>query len=167
MYAYGYLKSGPIETPGSIERFDLPAPTPAERDLLVAVEAVSVNPIDVKVRHRREAARARPVILGWDAVGVVQSVGSAVTQFAAGDRVWYAGELTRDGCNAELQLVDERLVSRAPQNLAPVDAVSLPLTSITAWELHHERLRFCSFQEGAVVSDPWLSSLRRECRVRL
>ncbi len=114
-------------------------PDPQKRDLLVQIEAVSVNPIDIKVR-RRMAATDQPRILGWDATGIVRDVGDQVELFEVGDRVWYAGALNRPGSNCEFQLVDERIVARRPQSLSPAHAAALPLTSITAWELLFDRM---------------------------
>jgi zinc-binding alcohol dehydrogenase family protein len=117
---------------------DLPAPRPLGRDLLVRVEAISVNPVDTKVRAGHTAAEPR--VLGWDAAGVVDSVGPEVTLFRPGDSVYYAGSIGRPGSNAEYQLVDERIVGRRPQNLSVSEAAALPLTAITAWEALFERL---------------------------
>jgi zinc-binding alcohol dehydrogenase family protein len=120
---------------------ELPDPSPGADDLLVRVEAVAVNPVDVKVRRRELPPPGGWRLLGWDAVGRVEALGQRAGGFAVGDRVWYAGALNRAGCNAELQLVDWRLVARAPQSLRPAEAAALPLTSLTAWELLFDRLR--------------------------
>lgn len=120
---------------------ELPDPCPGADDLLVRVEAVAVNPVDVKVRRRELPPPGGWRLLGWDAVGRVEALGQRAGGFAVGDRVWYAGALNRAGCNAELQLVDWRLVARAPQSLTSAEAAALPLTSLTAWELLFDRLR--------------------------
>ncbi len=120
---------------------ELPDPSPGADDLLVRVEAVAVNPVDVKVRRRELPPPGGWRLLGWDAVGRVEALGQRAGGFSVGDRVWYAGALNRAGCNAELQLVDWRLVARAPQSLRPAEAAALPLTSLTAWELLFDRLR--------------------------
>jgi len=120
---------------------ELPDPSPGADDLLVRVEAVAVNPVDVKVRRRELPPPGGWRLLGWDAVGRVEALGQWAGGFAVGDRVWYDGALNRAGCNAELQLVDWRLVARAPQSLRPAEAAALPLTSLTAWELLFDRLR--------------------------
>jgi len=122
----------------SLTEIDLPIPTAHGRDLLVAVKAISVNPVDTKVRAGFQGDTPR--VLGWDAVGVVQSVGEEVTLFAPGDEVWYAGALGRAGSNSEYQLVDERLVAHKPRTLDNASAAALPLTTITAWELLFDRL---------------------------
>jgi len=119
----------------------LPDPSPLEHDLLVAVEAVSVNPVDTKVRCREQPAAGAWRVLGWDAVGTVVACGAAVQGFAVGDRVWYAGALQRPGCNSSLHGVDHRLAARAPQSLSAAEAAALPLTAITAWELLFDRLK--------------------------
>jgi len=137
MRATVYEKSLPIEHPEALLDVELPDPTPGARDLLVRVEAVSVNPVDVKIRAGVEPDGQR--VLGWDAVGTVEALGRDVRGFSVGDRVWYAGTLNRPGSNAELQAVDARIASRAPESLSPADAAALPLTSITAWEILFER----------------------------
>ena len=140
MKAVGYQTPSPIDTPDSLLDLTLPEPKPSGRDLLVEVRAVSVNPVDAKVR-----ATAKPFdgdqyrILGYDASGIVRSVGSDVTLFQPGDEVFYAGSITRSGTNAELHLVDERIVARKPATLSFAHAAALPLTSITAWELLFDR----------------------------
>lgn len=127
----------PVTDPASLQDITLPDPTPGPRDLLVAVGAISVNPVDTKVRQRPSAG---PTVLGYDGVGVVQAVGAEVTLFAPGDAVFYAGALERPGTNAALHLVDERIVGRKPGSLSDAQAASLPLTAITAWELLFDRL---------------------------
>ncbi|CAI8734033.1 zinc-binding alcohol dehydrogenase family protein [Kosakonia quasisacchari] len=117
---------------------ELPQPTASGHDLLVEVKAVSVNPVDTKVRAGFNADAPR--VLGWDAVGVVTAVGEAVTLFQPGDEVWYAGALTRPGSNSEFQLVDERIAARKPKTLDNAAAAALPLTAITACELLFDRL---------------------------
>ena len=113
-------------------------PSLKDRDLLVKIKAISVNPVDTKVR-RNPVAVGNTRILGWDAVGEVVEVGSGVQHFKVGDQVWYAGDLTRDGSNAEYQAVDERIVSLKPQSLSDAEAAALPLTAITAWEMLFDR----------------------------
>ncbi|MCL9799935.1 zinc-binding alcohol dehydrogenase family protein [Pseudomonas sp. AKS31] len=128
----------PIEDPQSLQDIDLPVPTPGPRDLLVEVQAVSVNPVDTKVRAG--TFTKEPKILGWDAAGIVREVGAEVTLFQPGDEVFYAGSLARTGSYSEFHLVDERIVGHKPRSLTAADAAALPLTSITAWELLFDRL---------------------------
>lgn len=130
---------------------DLPDPQAQGHDLLVEVKAISVNPVDTKVRAGFNADTPR--VLGWDAVGVVKAVGDAVTLFTPGDEVWYAGALGRPGSNSELQLVDERIVALKPRSLENAAAAALPLTAITAWELLFHRL---GVQEGGNAGDTLL-----------
>ena len=113
-------------------------PSLKDRDLLVRIKAISVNPVDTKVR-RNPVVAGNTRILGWDAVGEIVEVGSGVQHFKVGDQVWYAGDLTRDGSNAEYQAVDERIVSLKPQSLSDAEAAALPLTAITAWEMLFDR----------------------------
>ncbi|GAA2228972.1 zinc-binding alcohol dehydrogenase family protein [Herbiconiux moechotypicola] len=119
------------------------------RDLLVRVEAVSINPVDTKTRNSLRAGSSR--VLGWDASGVVEAVGPEVQGFAPGDEVWYAGDISRDGTNAELHLVDERIVARKPSTLSHADAAALPLTAITAWETLFERFALSGRSAGTLV----------------
>ncbi|PZO73472.1 MAG: zinc-binding alcohol dehydrogenase family protein [Sphingomonas taxi] len=140
MRAIGYTKSLPIDDPQSLADLDLPKPEATGRDLLVEVKAVSVNPVDTKIRQNRADPDGKPQILGWDAAGVVVAVGPDVTKFAVGDAVFYAGAIDRPGTNAEYHLVDERIVGHKPQSLDWAQAAALPLTSITAWETLFDRL---------------------------
>jgi len=122
----------------SLVDIELPKPTPGPRDLLVKVEAVSVNPVDTKQRKTDVAA---PRVLGWDAAGTVAAVGAQVTLFKPGDAVYYAGDVTRPGCNSEFHLVDERIVGKKPKSLDFAQAAAIPLTAITAWEAFFERMK--------------------------
>jgi len=140
MKAVGYRESLPISEENALIDFELPDPQPGGRDLLVAVKAVSVNPVDTKVRRNTQPAEGETKVLGWDASGVVQAVGPGVTLFKPGDEVWYAGSIARPGSNVELHLVDERIVGYKPKSLSHAEAAALPLTSITAWELLFDRL---------------------------
>lgn len=140
MKAIGYQNTLPIDNAASLLDIELPEPVVSGRDLLVEVKAVSVNPVDYKIRLSRAPAEGQWAVLGWDATGVVRAVGPEVTMFKPGDRVWYAGDISRSGSNAELQLVDERIVGHMPQSLDFAQAAALPLTSITAWEMLFERL---------------------------
>ncbi len=151
MKAVAYLQAGlPIDDPAALVDVDLPQPVPGPRDLLVKVHAVSVNPVDTKVRHRAQVTEPR--VLGWDAVGTVEAVGEAVTLFKPGEVVYYAGSINRPGSNAQYQLVDERIVARKPASLDDAQAAALPLTAITAWELLFDRLRVPEGQgEGQVL----------------
>jgi len=143
MKAVGFINSLPIEEAESLIELDLPDPTPLDNDLLVEVEAISVNPADAKRRIRTAVEKPldTPMILGYDAVGIVTEIGSAVEGFSVGDRVWYAGDANRPGSNASLQCVDHRIASLAPTSVTPGQAASLPLTSITAWEVLFDRLQ--------------------------
>ena len=140
MKAVVYTQHGlPISDPQSLQEIDLPVPQAGPHDLLVEVRAVSVNPVDTKIRLG--AAVTEPRVLGWDASGIVRSVGSGVTLFKEGDEVFYAGSIVRPGSNAEFQLVDERIVGRKPATLDYAQSAALPLTSITTWELLFDRLK--------------------------
>jgi len=139
MKAVGYTKSLPINDPDSLIDIELPLPIAAGHDLLVKIRAIAVNPVDYKIRQRMAPEQGFKVI-GWDAVGEVVATGEAVTQFKTGDVVFYAGDLNRQGSNAEYQLVDERIVGNKPGSLSDSEAAALPLTTITAWELLFEHL---------------------------
>ncbi len=147
MKAVGYLKSLPIEQADSLMDIEIPKPVATGRDILVKVAAISVNPVDTKVRMRAEAEADHHKILGWDAVGEVVSVGDQTELFKVGDQVWYAGDITRSGSNAEFQLVDERIVGSKPTSLSDEEAAAMPLTSITAYELLFARLDFTPGQK--------------------
>lgn len=151
MKAVAYRQSLPIDHPEALIDVTLPEPVASGHDLLVRVHAVSVNPVDTKVRRRSAPPEGEVKVLGWDATGVVQAVGEAVTRFKPGDRVWYAGDITRPGSNAELQCVDERIVGRMPASLDFAPAAALPLTAITAWELLFDRLGVTAQTEGALL----------------
>ncbi len=140
MKAVGYRESLPIDEAASLIDVDLPEPTPTGRDLLVRVHAVSVNPVDTKLRRGSKPKPGEVKVLGWDAAGVVEAVGPEATLFRPGDAVWYAGSVVRPGCNCELHRVDERIVGRKPASLDFAHAAAMPLTTITAWELLFERL---------------------------
>lgn len=140
MKAVGYHKSLAVTEAESLVDVTADKPTPERRDLGVAVRAVSVNPIDTKMRMRAEAKPGEPPkVLGYDAAGVVEAVGPEVTLFRPGDEIFYAGSIARPGTNAEFHLVDERIVGSKPKSLSFAQAAALPLTSITAWELLFDR----------------------------
>ena len=140
MKAIAYQDSLPVEDPASLQDVELPEPVVRPHDLLVEVRAVSVNPVDAKVRMRARPEPGRWKVLGWDACGIVKVIGSEVRSFRPGDRVWYAGELQRDGCNSERHVVDERLAGHAPRSLGDAGAAAIPLTLLTAWELLFDRM---------------------------
>lgn len=140
MKAIVYTQHGlPIDDPQALVDTELPMPLAGPHDLLVEVRAVSVNPVDTKIRLG--VAVNEPRVLGWDASGIVRAVGANVTLFAPGDEVFYAGSIVRPGSNSQFQAVDERIVGTKPANLGFAEAAALPLTSITAWELLFDRLR--------------------------
>jgi zinc-binding alcohol dehydrogenase family protein len=142
MKAISFRQQLPIENPDSLLDVTIDPPRPGPRDLLVEVRAISVNPVDTKIR--KGSGPGQPSgelkILGWDAAGVVAQVGVEVSLFRPGDEVYYAGSVDRPGCYAELQAVDERLVGRKPASLDFANAAALPLTTITAWEMLFDRL---------------------------
>lgn len=140
MKAVGYTKSLPIDEPESLQDIELPEPKASGRDLLVQIKSISVNPVDYKIRTRVSGTEGTYKVLGWDAVGMVVAHGEAATEFKPGDVVYYAGNLNRQGSNAEFQLVDERLVGMKPRSLSNPEAAALPLTAITAWEMLFEHL---------------------------
>lgn len=147
MKAVAYYQSLPADHPEALQDVQLDAPTPGPRDLLIEVRAISVNPVDTKIRLGVAPENGAAKILGWDATGVVKAVGSEVSLFQPGDRVFYAGAIDRAGANSELHLVDERIVGHMPNSLSFAEAAALPLTAITAWELLFERLQVA---EGSV-----------------
>ena len=140
MKAIGYTQSLPISNVDSLMDIELPQPVATGRDLLVRVAAIAVNPVDYKVRLKAAPNEGEFKVLGWDAVGEVVAVGEDVSEFSLGDQVYYAGDITRQGSNAEYQLVDERIVGKKPKSLSHAEAAALPLTAITAWEMLFEHL---------------------------
>ena len=148
MKAVALTRYLPIDDANSLIDVELAKPKGGEHDLLVRIEAVSVNPVDTKLRSPKPQVEAQPKVLGYDAAGTVEAVGGSVVGFEPGDRVYYAGDVTRPGSNAEYQLVDARVVGHAPQSLDPAAAAALPLTAITAWELLFQRMPFDSEHGG-------------------
>ncbi len=143
MKAVALTRYLPIDDPQSLVDVEIAKPgAPSGHDLLVRVEAVSVNPVDTKVRSPKPQVEAQPKVLGYDAAGVVEAIGENVTRFKPGDAVYYAGDITRPGSDAQFQLVDERLAGAKPQSLDFAQAAALPLTAITAWELLFQRMPF-------------------------
>ena len=140
MKAVGYYHSLPIEDPQALQDIELPEPVAGPRDLLVEVNAISVNPVDTKVRQNAQPDPGTAKVLGWDVAGVVKAVGSDVSLFKVGDKVFYAGSIARAGANSERHVVDERIVGHMPKSLGFAEAAALPLTAITAWELLFDRL---------------------------
>ncbi|GAB7041780.1 MULTISPECIES: zinc-binding alcohol dehydrogenase family protein [Catenuloplanes] len=150
MRAVAYRRSLPAGDPESLVDVELPVPVAHGRDLLVRVHAVSVNPVDTKVRRGGDPAGG-PRVLGFDASGVVEAVGPDVTRFAVGDEVYYAGSIGRSGSDAELHLVDERVTGPKPTTLSHAAAAALPLTAITAWESLFEKLRVTAASTGTLL----------------
>jgi zinc-binding alcohol dehydrogenase family protein len=146
MKAVGYRQPHAIDHPDALTDIELPEPSPGGHDILVEVRAISVNPVDTKVRRSTAPPEGEVKVLGWDAAGVVRAIGDQVTLFQPGDRVMYAGSLLRPGTNSELHLVDERIVGHAPKTLDFEAAAALPLTTITAWEMLFDRLRIKEYE---------------------
>ncbi|MEO0978877.1 MAG: zinc-binding alcohol dehydrogenase family protein [Pseudomonadota bacterium] len=140
MKAVALTRYLPIDNPESFLDVDIAKPVPEGRDLLVAVKAVSVNPVDTKVRAPKDTVEETPRVLGWDAAGIVEAAGPEATLFKPGDEVYYAGDITRAGSNSEYQLIDERIVGVKPKTLGFAEAAALPLTTLTAYESFFDRL---------------------------
>lgn len=140
MKAVAFTHSKPITEIDALEDFDLPKPEPRHHDLLVEIKAVSVNPVDTKLRLSEEPL-GEPRILGFDAAGIVREIGPDVQNFAVGDEVFYAGIPTRPGTNAQFHLVDDRIVGHKPKSLSFAQAAALPLTALTAWEMLFDRFK--------------------------
>jgi NADPH:quinone reductase len=143
MKAIGFKQSLPITEKDSFIEFETEKPIANGFDLLVKISAISVNPVDFKIRQSaaRDTILDTPKIIGWDAVGIVEAVGDQVSRFKVGDEVYYAGDLKRSGCNAEYQIVDERIVGMKPKKLTVSEAAAIPLTGLTAWESLFDRIR--------------------------
>ncbi|OBY25148.1 zinc-binding alcohol dehydrogenase family protein [Leisingera sp. JC1] len=149
MKAIGYTTSGSVDRDDALIDLDIAKPTATGHDILVKVSAVSVNPVDTKVRSNRPAEGGTPVILGWDAAGEVVETGDQVTRFKTGDKVWYAGAINRPGTNSEYHLVDARIVGHAPKSISTAAAAALPLTTLTAQEMIFDRLKVTDPVPGA------------------
>lgn len=139
--AIGYQDNLPIDNEQALQDITLNKPTASGHDILVEVKAISVNPVDYKIRESRPAPEGEYAMIGWDAAGIVTAIGDEVSLFSVGDNVYYAGDLTRSGSNAQYQLVDERIVGHMPTSLSFAEAAALPLTTITAWEMLFDRLQ--------------------------
>jgi len=151
MKAVGYLEPLPITNSNALLDIEAQKPEVSGRDILVNIKAISVNPVDTKVRKGTNPPNGEYKILGWDAAGVVASVGEQVTLFESGDNVWYAGAINRQGTNAEYHLVDERIAAKMPQSLSYDEAAALPLTGITAWELLFDRFKLNQESRGTIL----------------
>ncbi len=151
MKAVAYQQSLAITDNQALIDITLDKPIASGRDIVVQVAAVSVNPVDTKIRRNVKPETGESKVLGWDAVGIVQSIGDNVTLFSEGDKVWYAGAINRAGCNMEYHLVDERIVAKMPESLSFKEAAALPLTSITAWEILFDRLKITKDQTGSLL----------------
>lgn len=153
MKAIGFTRSLPISDEQSLFEYDTQVPTPGDYDLQVKVNAVSINPVDAKIRCRAAADKVleTPRVVGYDAVGIVAAVGDKVDGFAPGDRVYYAGDVTRQGSHAEYQLVDARIASHAPHSLTDPQAAVMPLTVLTAWEALFDRLRITPSEKKSLL----------------
>lgn len=143
MKAIGFKSSLPITDSESFIEFDKDIPAPTDQQLLVKIEAISINPVDYKIRQNslKDKTADSPKIIGWDAVGTVEAVGAQVNLFKKGDHVFYAGDITKDGSNQEYQLVEQNIVGLAPKNLSAAESAAMPLTALTAYELLFDRMR--------------------------
>lgn len=143
MKAIGFKTSLDIAEKDSFIEFETPKPIPGSRDLFVKISAISVNPVDFKIRQigAKDTVLDTPKIIGWDAVGIVEAIGENVTLFNIGDEVYYAGDITKQGSNAEYQIIDERIVGKKPKSLSIEEAAAIPLTALTAWETLFDRIR--------------------------
>lgn len=153
MKAVGFTTSLPIEAADSFIDFEIPVPEPTGHDLLVKIKAVSVNPVDFKIRQNsaKDKVLDAPKIIGWDASGIVEAVGNNVTLFKKGDEVYYAGDINKPGSNAAYQLIDERIVGHKPARLSDAEAAAMPLTTLTAWEALYDRMRINESDKGKSV----------------
>lgn len=153
MKAVGFKSSLPVSDNNSFIDFEMPKPVPSGRNLLVKIAAVSVNPVDFKVRQNsaKDKVLDEPKVIGWDAVGTVEAIGETVSLFKVGDEVYYAGDITKPGSNSEYQLIDERIVGRKPKSLSVEKAAAIPLTALTAWEILYDRIRINEKDKGKSI----------------
>ena len=150
MKAVGFKKSLPITAQDSFIDFEPEIPEPVGHELLVKIKAIGVNPVDYKIRQSaaKDTMLDEPKIIGWDACGVVEAIGDKVSLFKIGDDVYYAGDLTKSGCNATHQTIDERIVGSKPKNLSDEAAAAMPLTTLTAWEILFDRMRISAEKDS-------------------
>lgn len=122
--------------PQSFELRDVPKPVPQAGQVLVRVQATSINPLDYQVRRGDYADLVPlPGITGHDVSGVVEAVGPGVTAFAPGDEVWYTPQIfDGPGSYAEYHVAAEGIVGKKPASLTHLEAASLTLVGGTAWE---------------------------------
>lgn len=153
MKAVGFKTSLPINDAESFIDLEIAKPQPSGHEILVQVKAAGVNPVDYKIRQNsaKEKTLDAPKIIGWDAAGIVEAVGSDVTLFKVGDEVYYAGDITKSGSNAEFQLVDERIAGKKPVSLTYAEAAAMPLTILTAWEILFDRIRINDRDKGKTL----------------
>ncbi len=153
MKAVGFKTSLPVHNPDSFIDFETEIPLPKGRDLLVKISAISVNPVDFKIRQNsaKDKLLEMPKIIGWDACGIVEAIGDEVALFKKGDAVYYAGDINKPGSNAEYQLIDERIVGKKPAKLTDAEAAAMPLTTVTAWEALFDRIRINDADKGKSI----------------
>ncbi|PVD50023.1 zinc-binding alcohol dehydrogenase family protein [Terrimonas sp.] len=153
MKAVGFKTSFSLNNPDSFIDFETEMPVPTDRDLLVKISAISVNPVDFKIRQNsaKDKVLDKPKVIGWDACGIVVAVGDNVSLFKKGDKVYYAGDINRPGSNAEYQLIDERIAGKKPVTLTDAEAAAMPLTTLTAWEALFDRIRINDKDKGKSI----------------
>jgi len=153
MKAIGFKRSLPITEEDSFIEFDMAKPIPGAFDLLVKINAVSVNPVDFKIRQNsaKDKILEIPKIIGWDAVGTVEATGKNVSLFKVGDEVFYAGDITKSGSNVQYQLIDERITGKKPVKLSDTQAAAMPLTALTVWEILFDRMRISEKDKGKSI----------------
>lgn len=122
---------------GVFELVEMERPQPKPHEVLIKVEASSVNPVDYKIRDGRAAFLCPefPAILHPDCAGTIVEIGDDATNFEIGDRVYafasgIAGKL---GALAEYMVADARMITKIPNNLSFIEAAALPLVSVTSW----------------------------------
>lgn len=150
MKAVGFKTSFSLNNPDSFIDFETEMPVPKDRNLLVKISAISVNPVDFKIRQNsaKDKVLDKPKVIGWDACGIVVEVGDNVSLFKKGDKVYYAGDINKPGSNAEYQLIDERIAGKKPVTLTDAEAAAMPLTTLTAWEALFDRIRINDKDKG-------------------
>ncbi|MBN8788782.1 MAG: zinc-binding alcohol dehydrogenase family protein [Terrimonas sp.] len=153
MKAVGFKTSFSLNNPDSFIDFETEMPVPKDRDLLVKISAISVNPVDFKIRQNsaKDKVLDKPKVIGWDACGIVVEVGDNVSLFKKGDKVYYAGDINKPGSNAEYQLIDERIAGKKPVTLTDAEAAAMPLTTLTAWEALFDRIRINDKDKGKTI----------------
>ncbi|MDF1761752.1 MAG: NADP-dependent oxidoreductase [Coxiellaceae bacterium] len=150
------MKAMAIETFGDVDivkSMDLPKPVAGDDEVLIKITHAGINPVDWKIcqgAFKDFYPYQFPIILGWDAAGVVEQVGSAVSDYQLGDKVYAycRKEEIQHGTFAEYVVVDQNALAVIPNNISLSQAAGIPLVALTAWQSLFD---FAELQSGQRV----------------